>query len=95
MKAKGITKKLFGITITAISMVLTLGPVGAFAMRAEPDPQFPTAPVHPMAPAAPVQDTSSGRAWIIPLIIGGAVILVTALVGRVRIRRSRGVAWDA
>ena len=92
MKAKGITKRLFGITITAISMVLTLGPVGAFAMRAEPDPRIPTAPVHPVAP---LQSASSGRAWIIPLLIGGAVILVTALIGRVRIRRSRGVAWDA
>jgi hypothetical protein len=93
MKANGITRKLFGITITAISMVLTLGPVGAFAMRAEPDPRFPTAAPHPVAPAVPLENASSGRAWIIPLIIGGALVLAAAVIGRVRIRRSRGVVW--
>ncbi|MFY9587888.1 MAG: hypothetical protein WAT66_10580 [Actinomycetota bacterium] len=95
MKTKGITKKLLGITISAISMVLTLGPIGAWAVRAEPDPHFPTVAPHPMAPAVQVQDTSSGRAWIIPLIIGGVLVLAAAVIGRVRIRRSRGVAWGA
>ena len=83
MKATGsITRRILGIGITAVSMVLVSG-VAAFAMPADPDPKTPTAPV------VPLQTASSGRAWIIPLIIGGAVVLVAALIGTVRFRRTR------
>jgi hypothetical protein len=93
MKTKGsaITRRILGIGITAATMIV-IGAASAFAMPADPDPKVPAAPA---APAVPLQDTSSGRAWIIPLIIGGVVVLAAALIGRVRIRRSRGVAWGA
>ena len=89
MKAKGITRKLLGITITAISMVLTLGAMPAISMPADPDAKAPTAPV------VPLQSASSGRAWIIPLIVGGAAILVTALIGTVRFHRTRELVAGA
>jgi hypothetical protein len=89
MKSKGsaITRRIRGLGITVATMILELRAIPAFAMPADPDPKTPTAPV------APLESASSGRAWIIPLIIGGLVVLVVALVGRIRIRRSRGVAW--
>jgi hypothetical protein len=84
MKTKGsaITRRIIGIGITAISMVLVSG-IAAFAMPADPDSKTPTAPV------VPLQNASSGRAWIIPLIIGAAVVLVAALIGTVRFHRTR------
>ena len=90
MKTKGsaITRRIFGIGITAITMLM-LSAIPAFAMRADPDPKTPTVPV------VQLQTASSGRAWIIPLIIGGAAILVTALIGRVRFRRTRELVVGA
>ena len=90
MKTKGsaITRRIFGIGITAITMLM-LSAITAFAMPADPDPRTPTAPV------VPLQNASSGRAWIIPLIIGGAAILVTALIGKLRFRRTREIVVGA
>lgn len=86
MKTKGsaITRRILGIGVTAATLFLTLGAIPAFAMPADPDPKAPTAPV-----VVPLQSVSSGRAWIIPLIIGGALVLVAALIGTVRFHRTR------
>lgn len=92
MKTKGsaITRRILGIGITAMSMVLVSG-IAAFARPADPDPKTPTAPV------APLQSASSGRAWawIIPLIIGGLVVVVAALIGTIRFHRSRELVAGA
>ncbi|MGH8513380.1 MAG: hypothetical protein ACREV8_05475 [Gammaproteobacteria bacterium] len=85
MKTKGsaITRHIRGLGITVATMILELRAIPAFAMPADPDPKTPTAPV------VPLQNASSGRAWIIPLIIGGAVVLVAALIRTVRLQRTR------
>jgi hypothetical protein len=90
MKTKGsaIIRRILGIGVTAATMILTLG-IPAFARPADPDPRTPVAPV------APLQNASGGRAWLIPLIIGGAIVLVAALIGAVRFQRSGQLAADA
>jgi hypothetical protein len=87
-KSFAITRRILGIGVTAATMVLVSG-VAAFAMPADPDAKTPTAPV------VPLQNASSGRAWIIPLIIGGVVVLAAALIGIVRLQRTSQLATDA
>jgi hypothetical protein len=97
MKAKGTTLKQRVITIVSatVSIFLLSGSITAFAHRLDDD-SF-RGPV-PAAPAVSADSVGGGNGWIIALIVvAGVVALSAALIGTVRIHRtrSRGVAAPA
>ena len=86
MKAKGssIKRRIVIVVSALVSTLLVSGSVPAFAYRLEHDGS--SGPVAPVSSGA----TSGGNSWIIALIVvAGVAALTAALIGTVRLYRSR------
>jgi hypothetical protein len=85
MKAKGSSiKRSITVVIATVSMLLIGGSITAFAAPLNHDG------FSGPAPAAPTVTTATGNAWIVAMIVAlGVIALSLALIGTVRLYRSR------